>query len=180
MVLLVAGSLLTWAHNFIDHEVHTQLAAQQIYFPPKGSPETAAAPFAAMRKYAGQQLVTGQQAEAYADHFIAVHLQTVGGGKTYAPADRGLARRPEEHPAGRPVATVFNGETLRGLLLNAWTLRDDGRLAGIAAVFAFIGSGVLFVLSFLGFWHSRRASRGGASSASGSAAASDSAPAAVA
>lgn len=35
-------------------------------------------------QYAGQQLVTGQQAEVYADDFIAVHLQEIGGGKTYA------------------------------------------------------------------------------------------------
>ena len=32
-------------------------------------------------QYAGQQMLTGQQAEAYADHFIAVHLTEIGGGK---------------------------------------------------------------------------------------------------
>jgi hypothetical protein len=35
-------------------------------------------------QYAGQQLLTGQQAEAYADHFIAVHIADMGGGKTYS------------------------------------------------------------------------------------------------
>ena len=30
VVLLVAGVLLTWGHSFVNNEVHTQLAAQQI------------------------------------------------------------------------------------------------------------------------------------------------------
>ncbi len=38
ITLIVSGVMLTWAHNFIGNEVHTQLAAQQIYFPPAGSP----------------------------------------------------------------------------------------------------------------------------------------------
>jgi hypothetical protein len=34
VTLIVSGVLLAWAHNFIGNEVHTQLAAQKIYFPP--------------------------------------------------------------------------------------------------------------------------------------------------
>ena len=33
VVLIASGALLTWAHNYIGNEVHTQLAAQQIFFP---------------------------------------------------------------------------------------------------------------------------------------------------
>ncbi|HEY9473406.1 MAG TPA: hypothetical protein VIS06_06070, partial [Mycobacteriales bacterium] len=78
-ILLVAGGLLTWAHTFVDREVHSQLAAQQIFFPPEGSPAIAGPQFEAMHRYAGQQLTTGAQAQTYADHFIAVHLKEVGG-----------------------------------------------------------------------------------------------------
>jgi hypothetical protein len=63
VTLIVSGGLLTWAHNFIGNEVHTQLAAQQIFFPPAGSPAIKAPEFAAMRQYAGQQMTTGAQAE---------------------------------------------------------------------------------------------------------------------
>src|SRR6185437_8186459 len=84
VTLVAAGGLLTWAHTFIGNEVHTQLAAQQIYFPAAVSPAVAAPQFAAMRPYASQQLTTGAQAEVYADHFIANHLKVIGGGKTYA------------------------------------------------------------------------------------------------
>src|SRR4029077_5171260 len=37
-VLLVAGGLLVWGHSFVASEVHTQLAAQKIVFPPANSP----------------------------------------------------------------------------------------------------------------------------------------------
>src|SRR5664279_516978 len=85
VVLLVAGGLLTWANTFVNDEVHSQLAQQKIFIPPKGSEALAPkeiGPF--LNKYAGQQLLTGPQAKAYADHFIAVHLQEIGGGKTYS------------------------------------------------------------------------------------------------
>src|SRR5215472_12179551 len=87
VVLLVAGGLLLWGHNFVTDQVHTQLAAQKIYFPPAGSPEIKALPAAdaqAMTAYAGQLMTTGAQAQTYANHFIAVHLVKIGGGKTYA------------------------------------------------------------------------------------------------
>src|SRR5688500_12932796 len=83
-ILLIAGGLLTWAHNFVDDEVTSQRSAQQIYFPEKG-PATAdpkIGPY--IDKYAGQQLTTGEQAKAFADHYIAVHLEKSTGGKTYS------------------------------------------------------------------------------------------------
>ena len=81
-LLLVAGSLLTWAHNFVGNEVHDQLSSQKIYFPTTADPELKQPEFAAVRQYAGQQLTTGAQAEVYADHFIANHLKAIGGGQT--------------------------------------------------------------------------------------------------
>ena len=68
-ILIVSGGLLTWAHHFVGNEVKTQLAAQQIYFPAKGSQAIAGPQFTAMQKYAGQQLTTGAQAETYAQQF---------------------------------------------------------------------------------------------------------------
>ena len=36
---------------------------------------------AALQPYAGQQMTTGKQAQAYADHYIAVHLDATAGGE---------------------------------------------------------------------------------------------------
>ena len=51
---------------------------------------------------------------------------------------------------------MFKGETLRGLLLNAYAFGTMGTIAGIAAIVAFGGAGILLVLSALGLWHSHR------------------------
>lgn len=155
LVLVVAGGLLTWAHNFVSDEVHNQLAAQKIFFPPKGSDAIAGPEFAAMQKYAGQQLTTGAQAQTYADHFIAVHLNEIGGGKTYSQLSTQALANPNDQKLAGTVQTMFRGETLRGLLLNAYAFDTMGTIAGIAAVAAFVAAAVMLVLGGLGLWHAR-------------------------
>jgi hypothetical protein len=157
IILLVAGALLTWGHNFIGDQVHTQLAQQQIYFPPAGSdalksPEVG--PY--LNQYAGQQLVTGEQAKAYADHFIAVHVKEMTGGQTYAQLSSKAQANPDDQKLQQMVNTVFKGETLRGLLLNAYAFGKMGAIAGLAAIVSFIGAGVMLLLAALGFVHARR------------------------
>ena len=156
ITLIASGVLLTWAHTFIGNEVHTQLAAQQIYFPAATARPVAAPEFAAMRQYGGQQLTTGAQAEVYADHFIANHLKAIGGGKTYAQLSAEAIAQPKNAVLAAQVATVFKGETLRGLLLNAYAFGTMGMIAGIAAIGAFIAAAVMLVLSGLGLMHARR------------------------
>ena len=158
VTLIFAGVMALWASNFIGNEVHTQLAAQQIYFPAANSKAVAAPEFAAMRQYGGQQLTTGAQAEVYADHFIANHLNAIGGGKTYAQLSAEAIAQPKNAVLAGEVATVFKGETLRGLLLNAYAFGTMGTIAGIAAIGAFIAAGVMLVLSGLGLLHARRVS----------------------
>lgn len=155
-ILVVSGSLLFWAHNFVEHEVHTQLSTQQIFFPAKGSPAIADPEYQAMNKYAGQQLTTGAQAQTYADHFIANHLKKIGGGLTYSQLSAKAQANPNDPKLAATVETMFKGETLRGLLLNAYAFGTMGTIAGIAAIAAFIGAGVMALLGGLGVWHSRR------------------------
>ena len=159
IVLLAVGGLMVWGHVFIDNQVHNQLASQKIFFPPKGSPATAAAPFAAMRKYAGQQLTTGAQAETYANHFIAIHLSEVAGGKTYAQVSAAALANPTNTTLQGQVATLFQGTTLRGLLLNAYAFGTVATIALWGAIVSFVGAAVLLVLSGLGFVHARRVGR---------------------
>ncbi len=158
VTLIAAGGLLTWAHTFIGNEVHTQLAAQQIYFPANNSPAIKAPEFAAMHQYAGQQLTTGAQAEVYADHFIANHLKVIGGGKTYAQLSAEAIAQPKNAVLAAQVNTVFKGETLRGLLLNAYAFGTMGTIAGIAAIAAYIAGAVMLILAGLGLMHARRTS----------------------
>ena len=56
-------------------------------------------------------------------------------------------------------ATLFQGTTLRGLLLNAYAFGTVATIAGIGAIVSFVGAAILLVLSGLGFAHARRVGR---------------------
>ncbi len=158
-VLLVAGVLLAWGHSFVTTDVHSQLAAQKIVFPAANNPEIKALPAAdaaAMRAYAGQTMTTGAQAQAYADHFIAVHLREIGGGLTYGQLSAKAMADPTNTKLADQVATVFKGTTLRGMLLNAYGFWTIGQIALIGAFAAFAGAALLLILTLFGVWHLRR------------------------
>jgi hypothetical protein len=149
---------LVWAHTFIDDQVESQLSAQQIYFPERGSDslnDPAVKPY--IEQYAGEQVTNGEQAKAYADHYIKVHLNEMTGGQTYSQLSAQSLEQPDNEELASQVQTVFRGETLRGLLLNAYAFWKIGQIALYAAIAAFIGAGVMLLLSGLGLLHLRRA-----------------------
>ncbi len=164
IVLAVAGGLLLWGYHYANSNVHSQLAAQQITFPskavlanpPKGSTEITPAMKKYLYQYGGQQLVTGPQAKAYADHFIAVHLSEMPYKGVYAAVSQASMANPNNAALKAEVQTVFTGTTLRGLLLEAYAFWQMGQIALIGAICAFVGAAVMFVLAGLGFWHLRR------------------------
>ena len=158
-VLLVAGVLLTWGHNFADNEVHTQLAAQKIYFPTVTNAEFKALPkadAAAMRPFAGQLMVNGAQAQAYADHFIAFHLIGIGGGKTYSQLSGEAMAKPTDVALANQVQVIFRGTTLRSMLLEAYGFWQFGQIAWIAAIVSYVGAALMLILSVFGVVHLRR------------------------
>jgi hypothetical protein len=157
IVLLVAGGLLMWGYSFANNSVHDQLVAQQIFFPPKGS-EALKPPEIGnyLNQYAGQQLTTGEQAKAYADHFIKVHLNEVANGQTYSQVSTEARANPTDQQLQGQVQTLFRGETLRGLLLNAYAFWKMGQIALYGAIVTFALAGVMLVLSILGLVHLRK------------------------
>ena len=160
VVLAIGGGLLMWGHSFVNGQVHSQLAAQKIVFPTTGNPEFKALPAAdaaAMRVYAGQLMTNGAQAATYADHFIAVHLREMGGGKTYSQLSLESLQQPKNTKLAGLVETVFKGTTLRGMLLNAYGFWQMGQIMLIAGIVAFAGAGLFLLLSLFGFAHLRRA-----------------------
>ena len=167
VVLLVAGGLLLWASIFITNQVHDQLAAQKITMPTEetGLADLPADDKAALEPYAGEQMTTGNQARAYADHFIAVHLSGVADGKTYSEvsgafiaqcSDPATAESPDCQTLSGQRATLFQGETLRGLLLYGYAFATMGTFALYGAIVSFVAAVALLVLAFLGFRHARR------------------------
>jgi len=162
-ILLVAGGLLTWGSAYVHNTVQGQLSAQQIYFPPqpafahaKAGTEITPSMIPSVSQYAGKQLLTGQQAEAYADHFIAVHIAEMGGGKTYSQLSTESLAAPGNTALAVTVNTVFKGETLRSMLLNAYGWWKVSQITYIAAIAAFALGGLTLVGSVFALALGRR------------------------
>ena len=165
VVLLVAGGLLTWGHTFVNSNVHDQLAQQQISFPSKAAfahakPGTEITPgmIPYLEKYAGQQLLTGQQAEAYSNHFIAVHLSEMPYGGVYSKVSAASMASPKNASLTALKQTSFQGTTLRGLLLEAYAFSTIGQVMLWGAIASFAMAFLLLVLVGFGFAHARRTS----------------------
>jgi UDP-N-acetylglucosamine:LPS N-acetylglucosamine transferase len=107
-------------------------------------------------QYAGEQMLTGQQAEAYADQFIAVHLAEVAGGKTYSQLSTEAQAQPKNVALTGQVATVFKGTTLRSMLLNAYGWWKVSQILYIAALVAFALGGLALIGSVFALALGRR------------------------
>jgi len=154
IALLAVGGLSWWAYRFATTSVHSELVAQKIYFPPKGSPALDPTEFPDLQQYAGQQVDNGPKAKAYANGFINRHLQKVADGKTYAEVSTLAQQDPTSTQLQQEKQTLFQGETLRGLLLgdgySYWTF---GTIAKYAALVSFVSAGAMAILVWLGMIH---------------------------
>src|SRR5690348_2356763 len=121
------------ANSFTTTQIHDQLAPQQIYFPQnaaQGLPKD-------LTQYAGQQVLTGDQAHAYAEQYIALHLREIGQGHPYSywSAQARAATDPAVAAKDQAIAdTLFKGETLRSMLNQAWTFSVIAQIALIAGI----------------------------------------------
>jgi hypothetical protein len=156
-ILFAAGGLLLWGSAYVHNEVHNQLASQQIFFPPKAAfahakagTEITPSMIPSVSQYAGQQMVTGQQAESYADNFIAVHIANMTGGKTYSQLSAAAIAQPNNVKLAGEVATVFKGESLRSMLLNAYGWWKVSQITYIASLVAFSLGALTLLASLFG------------------------------
>lgn len=155
--LIVIGGLAWYGYSFATNMVRTELSAQKIYFPANGSPALAALPEAdraEVERFAGEQLSTGAQAKVYANHYIGAHLREIADGKTYAEISEEARVNPDDKALQGKKAALFQGETLRGILLGTgyafWTF---GMIAKYAALAAWAGALVMALLVLLGMRH---------------------------
>lgn len=160
VALLVIGGLTWYGYTFASGMVTAELSAQKIYFPKEGSESLKALPEedrVEIQKYAGQQLVDGEQAKAYANHYIGSHLKKIAGGKTYAEVSAESMQDPTNTKLQQQKNSLFQGETLRGILLGTgysyWTF---AMIAKYVSLTAFAGAALMGVLVLLGLKHLRK------------------------
>jgi hypothetical protein len=140
--MIVLGVVALIGGNYTRQVVHDQLAPQKIFFPAAGDPGL----LPGIEQYAGQQLLTGAQAKAYANDFIGVHVKEIADGQTYAQvAERSQADPKNAALTGQKTA-LFQGETLRGLLLSAWGWSVVATVATVAGILLFAIGALLFLL----------------------------------
>jgi hypothetical protein len=178
VLLVVLGLVLRSNADFAQNYVHDQLTAQKITFTPAEKLSAEEQQSADLVKYAGQPLTTGNQAEAYANDYIALHLAETNDAKTYAEtSNQARALRAQATTAQQTnapsaadldkqataleakVQTLFRGETLRGLLLTSYGFSIFGDKAMQASWVAFIAAFVLLLASVAGFVHALRTSK---------------------
>lgn len=131
-------------------------SAQQITFPTTDSAAFKALPPAdqqAMALYAGQLMTNGAQANTYANNFIAVHLNEIGGGKTYSELSAESQADPTNTKLAATVDTVFKGTTLRSSLLTAYAFWQIGQIALIAGIISLCAAFLMLILTLLGIRH---------------------------
>jgi hypothetical protein len=159
VVLIALGAMAIYGGNFGQQNVRDRLEPQNIVFPPAEamSPEEKAE----LGEFAGEKVDTGVEAEAFS-RYIGGHLVDINEGATYsetsaAAREEGLDPDVAAELQGK-ADTLFKGETLRAILLNAygwWTVATIALWAG----FAMVAAGLLLgIFSILGFRHAARMS----------------------
>jgi len=166
VALLALGGAAIYGGNFALDNVRDRLEPQNITFPPLEamSPEEKAE----LGEFAGQKVDTGTEAEAFS-LYIGGHLAEVNDGKTYSETSsesRGYAEEVGENPTKAEAAkmaeldgkvqTLFRGETLRAILLNAYGWWTAGQITLYAGIGMVVAGAVLAVLVALGFMHARK------------------------
>ncbi len=162
VVLLVAGGLLTWGSSYTKSNVRSQLAAQEIFFPPKAAfehpkagTEITPSMIPKVSQYAGQQLLTGAQARVWADDFMSVHLREMPYHGVYAKISTAARAEPTNPKLKELEQTSFQGTTLRGLLLEAYGFSFIGEVMMWGAIASFVLAAVMLLLVGFGFRHAR-------------------------
>jgi len=171
ILILVLGLVLQNQANFAKNYVHDQLNQQKITFTPANFLK-ADENDPCLKANAGKPLLTGKQAECYANHYIGVHVTLINNGQTYSQtsnAARTLSAQLQAMPDQKSAAakklaaqvqdlegkatTLFQGETLRGLLLTTYGFSIFGDRAQTAAYVCFALALVLFLAAIAGYIH---------------------------
>jgi hypothetical protein len=158
-VFIVVGALAVYGGNFGRDNVTDRLEPQKVQF--AAAADMSPQELEEVGDFAGKQVVNGDQAEAYS-RYIGLHLAEINEGATYAETSNAARQEGLDPDVAAELQgkadTLFKGETLRSILLNAygwWTVATIAMWAGYAMVAAGL---LLAVFAILGFRHARVAS----------------------
>jgi uncharacterized iron-regulated membrane protein len=159
VILAVAGALLLVGANYANSSVHNQLARQDVTFPTAKTIMTKHSENYISRSvqlpYAGQQVLTGSQAKAYA-YKVQMDVYGLPFHGVYSKISAYAMTHPSTKKMAALVTVSFKATTLQGLLLQAYAFGQFGLIATDGAIAAFCAALVMLVLTGFGLWHMRR------------------------
>lgn len=163
VILAAAGALLLVGANYANTNVHNQLARQEISFPSAKTINTKKSENYISRSvqlpFAGQQVLTGEQAKAYA-YKVQMDMYNMPYHGVYSKISSYAFTHPTTKKMAALVTVSFKGTTLEGLLLQAYAFSQFGTIATDGAIAAFSAAFLMLLLTGLGLWHTRRTPAG--------------------
>ena len=176
VVLILVGIAAIFGGNFAHGYVTDQLKQENLTMPSEQGVNalTDQASQDKLRPYIDEPMTTGPQAEAFANNYIWQHMMASSGGKGYQEisgeytemaatlSDEEKATNEDFQALSSLRQTLFMGDTLRGMLLNAY----GWWLLGTIAIY--VGIGVIVVgavLAGVGFGPLRSKKTAGAQAA---------------
>jgi hypothetical protein len=162
--MIIAGALALIGGAYAKDVVHDQLAPQKIFF----AADAAQLP-ANLKQYAGQQVDTASEAKVFANDYIGLHLRETAGGKTYSEVSGAWMQDKGNQELAQQRQTLFMGETLRGMLLQAWGWGTVGTVATIAGIVLIGIGGILLAVPLLSLVATRRRQAGTSAATTGQA-----------
>ena len=157
VVFLVAGIGMFVGYEFTSSQVKSQLIEQKVFFPTKTQMDYRDLAKANLTSLAGEQVLTPSQAQVFANDIIGVDTAAISGGKTYAQISAASLADPSNTSLANQVDLVFRGDTLRGLLLNAYAFGFMGVIALYGALGMFVAALIMLILTLFGVHHYRQA-----------------------
>ena len=170
LALVALGAAAIYGGSFALDNVRDRLEPQNISFPPAEALSDYDKSIG-LTQFAGEKVDTGTEAEAFS-RYIGGHLTDINEGKTYSETSsesRAYAAEVGEDPTAAEqakmdelngkVQTLFRGETLRAILLNAygwWVVGSITLWVGYGAIAVGI---VLALFAFFGFRHAKKLER---------------------
>ena len=157
VIFIVAGIGMLVGYDFTSSQVKSQLLEQKVYFPKSGQQDYQDLVKVNLTSDAGKEVLTGSEAQIFANDIIGVDTNLISGGKTYAQLSTEALADPSNTSLANQVELVFRGDTLRGLLLNAYAFGFIGIIALYGAIGMFIAALIMLVLTLFGIRHYRTA-----------------------
>lgn len=151
VVLVILGAVVWKAGHKVVTSVDKSITDEKIYFPPEGAPGFTKETYPKAVKYAGKQVTDGKMAKIFAEDYLGVQMNAVGGGKTGSEVSAMAAADPQNASLQQLQTVMFQMGTSKNLLLSANAGWAQGKIMKHIGLSMFVLAAVLIVIALVQF-----------------------------